>query len=160
MTSKALFCRSRGKKNAPSGRVAAKPFSWYLAPHSGLIVFELRGRRFYLNRPSDRLAFRRRVFAPLRHRMTPTFEGDALAGHFRANKNIAPRGLSLHRRFSGLTWFSLMCCRMSKKENHSALSVKRIKAEWLPTDSMFPQTITQYRLGYPPKRCALVRDFC
>ena len=72
--------------------MAAKPFSWYLAPHSGLIVLELRGRRFYLNRPSDRLAFRRRVFAPLRHRMTPTLEGDALAGHFRANKNIAPRG--------------------------------------------------------------------
>ncbi len=32
--------------------------------------------------------------------MTPTVEGDALTGHFRANKNIAPWGLSLHRRFS------------------------------------------------------------
>ena len=136
MTSKALFCRSRGDKRTIFGHVATKIFSYYLAPHSGLIALGLRERRFYLNRPSDRLAFRRRGFIPPRHRMTPTLRKGMPYGHFRANKNIAPWGLSLHRRFSGLTWFSLMCCRLSKKENPSTLSVKRIKAEWLPTDSM------------------------
>ena len=89
----------------------------------GLTSHKLRGRSVYLNRPSERLAFRRRGFAPLRYRMTPTNEGDALTGHFRADKNIALWGYLYFAVSPVVAWLSLLKNMTRKREALHPLSL-------------------------------------